>query len=732
MSSTTDASNTAAAASGSGINSSLSVTKLSRFAVLDTHYACVRYLYEEVFRRYQSQINDLQSQTLFLKCLTKYLLCRSGQYAHLYNLYSNLDRNQIRDYYDLNRRRINITQYEWLNYTNIIPAPRILPVTNDGPYMLDNMALHTYTYFWTNEYKFTSNILATPFYCLDGINHLYVEMLKWKSDCEKLNINLNIQEKHIFHDIFYVISIQGTSPQNSNWKMRFLIWVDDIDIQTELYVTTMTDTSNNCTAAAGGPDNDNDVTSSSSNNEDTIGINTTTTKTTTMTTATTAENGNRNVIQSSMALAPISLLKRLYIACDNNLFIAQLSDVNVDLPILRILNMFINRLSRNFIVTFDGKPPKRTKSFVVNITNVSSMTSAATATTSPSNVLYFDGISKFGLQNSKNDQIYEIENLSELNITHINTKNCLIFQQQIYCSRQPSLREMNNYFQEFLYFLSLGIIDVNVYVRMYMLPFQISENLPVAMNNQLNVIYMQKFLKFGISRESIDYSVSFYDKTYVFSAKNLVCTTKSLKYLVRNIIKSPPLLPASVLLMFNLKMNEIKLYRLTQNIIYIQQLHTLCFLNNFTLQQLVLSPLEARAQQSEDDDDGDYIQSDIDRPINNEVNIKNMVISTHTKILQELQKIFYYNNIATLNNRSVCKFENVDLKCIIFNPNLHLELYYFAWNVCCENTIITKGITFRDFFRRFMNSPETKRRLNDNIYTIFLHLFNLYTNNIIL
>ena len=721
---TTDGSTTAAA-SGSGIYNSLPVTKLSRFAVLDTHYACVRYLYHEIFRRYQSQINDLQSQTLFLKCITKYLLCRSGQYAHLYNLYSNLDRDQIRDYYDLNRRRINITQYEWLNYTNIIPAPRILPVTNDGPYILDNMALHTYTYFWTNEYKFTSNILATPFYCLDGINHLYVEMLKWKSDCEKLNINLNIQEKHIFHDIFYVISIQGTSPQNSNWKMRFLIWVDDIDIQTELYVTTMNDTNNN------NDDPDNDMTSS--NNEDTIGINTTTTTATTTTTTktvtSTSENGNKNVIQSSVALAPISLLKRLYIACDNNLFIAQLSDINADLPILRILNMFINRLSRNFIVTFDGKPPKRTKSFVVNITNVSSMTSAGgttTATASPSNILYFDGISKFGLQNSKNDQIYEIENLSELNITNINTKNCLIFQQQIYCSRQPSLREMNNYFQEFLYFLSLGIIDVNVYVRMYMLPFQVSEKFPVAMNKQLSVIYMQKFIKFGISRESIDYSISFYDKTYVFSAKNLVCTIKSLKYLVRNIIKSPPLLPASVLLMFNLKMNEIKLYRLTQNIIYIQQLHTLCFLNNFTIQQLVLSQLEARAQ------DEDDVQSDIDRPINNEVNIKNMIISTHTKILQELQKIFYYNNIATLNNKSVCKFENVDLKCIIFDSNLHLELYYFAWNVCCENTIITKGITFRDFFHRFMNSPETKRRLNDNIYTIFLHLFNLYTNNIIL
>lgn len=342
--------------------------------VLQTHYGVVRYLYLEIFKQHKNETNDLQSQTLFLKCLNKYMLCNSGQYAHLYSLYANISREAIHDYYQKNRMRMNLTAYEWLNYSTLVNAPRILPNIIDGPYIVDSLSLRTYTQFWTPKYLIKSNIIATPFYCLDGIDHLYYEMVKWRSACESFKITLNVSEKHVYHDTFYMVEMSTATIE----PMHFLLWLDDVQIQTELYVI-----------------NDGDATAN-------------------------------QVVDGTTGGHELCLLKRLYLACDNNLFIQQLSAANTSIestephPFVRVLNLLMNNLSEDFVVTFTGKPPKMTKTAILNLTNDSPCTDGQ---------LNFTAISQFGFNPNITDQIYEIENMSELNISAIHTPNVLIFQE---------------------------------------------------------------------------------------------------------------------------------------------------------------------------------------------------------------------------------------------------------------------------------------------------------------
>ena len=205
---------------------------MENLLILDTHYGVVRYLYNEIFKKKKNQINDLQNQIMFLSCLNKYMLCRTGKFAQLYGMYSSLDRTEIVNFYEDRHSKINIHPNEWLNFSKIVPSPRILPKSIDGPYIIDNMSLRRYTHFWINEHKINSNILATPFFCLDGLDHLYYEMINWKGLCEEKNIEMRVNAKHIFHETFYMVELFGENKP----EIRFLIWLDDVDIQSELYV----------------------------------------------------------------------------------------------------------------------------------------------------------------------------------------------------------------------------------------------------------------------------------------------------------------------------------------------------------------------------------------------------------------------------------------------------------------------------------------------------------------
>lgn len=607
-------------------------------AILDTHYGVVRHLYCNIFQRARNQINDLQDQVLFLKCINKYIRCRSGQYAHLYKMYMSLTEEKVREYYEINRLKINHTRFEWLNYTSLVSVPRISPDSIDGPYILDSLALRRYTYFWGDEYRITSNILSTPFFCLEGVDHLYYETIRWQSNCENIKgVKMSVRGKHIFHDIFYIVDFEIGSGTGRR-SIRFLVWLDDVDVQTELYVTN--------------------------NPED-------------------EECGDD--INGRM---PVNLLRRLYIACDNNLFVSQLSQPETTNEMLRLLNIFINGLSANFVVSLDGQPPKNTTTAILNITN--------NATSCNSNdSLVFDSISRFGFNPERTDQIYEIENFSQLNLSHIRTPNFLVFQHEIRVSRQPTVTEMNHKLKDFLYLLSMGMMDNTVYVRMYMQP-QLAHTMPHSAKKQLSIVYMQKYRKFDISRQSVDFNATFFDKMYVFSAHNLIATVKSIKYLLREVIPSHPLIPGSVMLVSN----EDLWLRLTQNIIYLKRLQSLCFLTNFTL--------------------------DSDTPF---PDVKKFRIASDVNVRDELNRIFTdlgENGINGFETQTVVVYRDIELKRVVVNESLNFHIYYFVHRVDS-----TAAMDFRQFFEQFMYSSETKLKLNDRLYMIFMHLLNLY-NHILL
>lgn len=603
--------------------------------ILDTHYSVVRYLYDNIFKKRKNQINDLQNQELYLKCINKYLLCRSGQYAHLYNLYTSFTRKEILDYYETNRLKMNSSTNEWLNFTITIKSPGIIPQTVDGPYTIDNMALRRYAYFWGERYNLTSNILATPFYCLDGIEHLYYEFIKWKTMLENYkSIQMRIDSKHIFHENFYIIHFMEIKKQQPGINIRFLIWLDDIDVQTELYVR-----------------NDDD---------------------------------------------DISLLKRLYIACDDRAFMEDLSNVNKTRSELIFLNMFINNLSSNFVVTFNGKPPRRNNTIVLDVTN--NISDAGQSKT-----LNFMEINRNGFHADRVDQIYTIERMSELHTMSIQTPNFIVFQEQITVSTRPTINEMNTKFQEFLFFLSLGMLDRNIFVRMFMFPETTINTYPNSMKKQLTVIYMQKYRKFSISRETVDYDTTFYDKTYVFSARNLVCTVKSIKYLIRDVIQSSPLLPACAMIVHSMDNEILTWQRITQNIVYFKRTHTICFLNNFTLQKMNNS--------RSDEDFAEF---------------KTIEIVTDNLIFDELNHLFNINNYEI---KTIATFIDIDLKCVTINNSLNFEIFYFSKNL---NNNSYENENFKNFFNRFMYTNEFKQSLNDKILTIFIHLYNLFNNNILL
>lgn len=99
---------------------------------------------------------------------------------------------------------------------------------------------------------------------------------------------------------------------------------------------------------------------------------------------------------------------------------------------------------------------------------------------------------------------------------------------------------MNSRLRDFLDLLAIGVLDKEIYLRVYMLPPDVTNTMPHSMRKQLNVIYMQRYKRFCINRQMVDFNPTFFDKTYVFSAANLVCTVKSLKYILRDVTTSPP------------------------------------------------------------------------------------------------------------------------------------------------------------------------------------------------
>ncbi|WBR61466.1 hypothetical protein [Drosophila suzukii associated hytrosavirus 1] len=612
--------------------------------VLETHYGVVRYLYD-LFRKRNNQINDLQNQVLFLRCLTKYILCRTDQYGQLYNMYSRLNSEQIRKFYEVNRLKLNMVTTDWLNCTSLVNAPRILPQSIDGPYTIDSVSLRRYSYFWTSHV--TSNILATPYFCLDGIDHLYYEMIKWKTDMENIGVEMTIRNKHIFHETFYMVDLNGIVDKTKNVHIRFLIWLDDVDIQSELYVI-----SND------GEDED---------DEHPVNINS------------------------------ICLLKRLYIACDNNLFVMQLNNASKIDPMLKLLNMFVNRLSEHFVVSLDGKPPKITQTVVLDVTNETNQGVGLP--------LYFNDISRFDYMVKNYDSIYEIENIRELHLENVKTPNFLVFQEEVRAAYQPSIEEMNKRIQDLLQLLQIGVLDKSIYVRLFM---RDADNLPESADKQLTILYLLKYKKFCLQREDINYNPTFFDKTYVFAAPNLMCTVKSMKYLIRDVIKSTPLLPACVYIL----KEQVLWNRITQNIIYMPRLQTVFFLKNYTIQSI----------------ESGLIQRD--PPIDD---IKSLHIVTEQLIRDELNFIFSHTGINKFDIQTITTFDDIELKCISVNRNLNFELYYFAKSIKSENiNEINEGNSFKNFFMRFLHANETKQKLNDKIYTIFIHMYNLFNNNVLL
>lgn len=629
------------------------------FAILDTHYGVARYLYFDIFKQKHHEIDDLQNQNLFLKNINKYFMCRNGQYAHLYNMYTNLNKEQIKRYFEGNIMKINITSNTWLNFTNIINIPRTLPNTIDGPYMIDNLTLRRYTYFWHKNFM-KSNILATPFYCLDGLDHLYYEIIHWKTACETVKRNFTIKTRHIFHEIFYVIEFDDSTTNNGN-KIKgpkFLLWLDQPNIETELYIP---------------------------HHEE-----------------------------------HICLLKQLYIASDDEMLTDKINNLQQTSMIqnLSLLNMLINNLSQNFITTFTGKMPKQTKNAPLNLTSKES--------------LKFYEITNYGFDTNKNDQIYQIQNLSELIIMpHIQTTNFLIIQEDFNVASKPTISDMNDRFYEFIFYLSKGIIDVKTFIRMYMRPLEETlDTFANSMRKQLAVVYVQKYHKFifnnnitttasnsggsSNSRSIADYDSLFFEKSYVFSSRNLLCTVKSIKYLLRYILTPSPLLPSCVLLSYasSIDANYVPWKRLTQNIIFFKRTHAICFLNNFTIQNILPSSSSAaeKIYTNNNNDDEDF---------------KRITIIKTNQIKEELK---YFFNLNKYENKILLIYKNIELHCITINKKLNLQIYYFVKNDNDDND----DDTLKNFFIPFMYSNENKKILNKKILVIFYHLFNLYHNNIIL
>lgn len=623
---------------------------MTDLSILDTHYGVVRYLYYEVLLKRKRQINDLQNQILFLKNINKYLLCRTGQFAHLYNLYSDIPRDKIIEYFELNKIKMNQSRYTWIDYTRLILAPEIVPVSIDGPYSMDNISLRTYTYFWSREiYDIRSNILATPFFCLDGIDHLHNEMIKWKSTCEVFdNITMNISVKHIFHDIFYIVDIHNKLLSDiQNVNIRFMVWLDDATLESELYATKCNDNSESC------------------------------------------------------------LLKRLYISCDSPSFIYNLSTMNDNHPQLIILNCLVNNLSRNFVSTFDGRCPKIFSSAILDVTNNNSSSSMDSS-------LDFTNISSTGFNNDVTDQVYTIEKLSELQTAHVTTPNFLLFQETTYSTTAPSIIDMNSKLQLMLNYLSIGVIDNGIFIRMFMMTDKL--NTPEALKKQFNIIYTQKYIRFDISRNrEPDLNPTFFDKIYVFSAKHLACTVKSPKYLVRDVIKSTPLIPPCAMMMFTIDQNDLKWLRVTQNIFYLKNLRTLFFTKNFTL-QLLNGNVNNISMSSE--------HTNIE-----DVDMKMFIITNDKLIRDELVSIFTYNDLNKLEIATVVTYRNVDLKKIVFVKDFNMELFYFAKNSLQEHNTIE---TLQTFIYEFMQSIESRQKIDEKLYTIFLHLHNLFRNNMLL
>lgn len=626
--------------------------------ILHTHYGCVRYLYYEVFRKSSHQVDNLNCQTLYLNAITKYLLCRDGQYAHLYNMYTNLSKTQIIDYFISNRAKMNLYDTTWLDHTYILPSPNVLPNTIDGPYTIENLCLRRYSYFWKTHLNVTSNILATPFYCLDGIDHIYYELIRWKSECENLDVDIHISTEHIYHEIFYIVSLKGSTEQTREIHFSFLLWLDSPNIQSELYCSGM--------------------------------------------------SGDVNCDYESNSNIPLNLLKQLYITCNDIQIFYRSQTQNKS---LRLINMLMKTLSNNFVVTFNGKEPINTKVTVLNLTNSISDSSNI------NNNLRFENIVRRGFSiNSAvvNDYIYEIESFSEINLSYVKTPYILFIQHNIGVITKPSISEMSQNLQIMLYLLSFGIIDKNIFLRVGINSKIIPNYTPNGSKRRLQIIYMQKYNRSQINTtENVDFNSTFFDYTYVFLAPNLFCNVKSISHLIKNCLTSPPLLPSIVQCLNSNDIAPILWKRITQNIVYLNELNTICILSNFTIQNVDSVKLENMY-------DYNYVSNSKEI-----IEKKSMFIQPEMMIREYLDQLFSPISINSCDIVPVLNFADVLLKCIKFNPSLNLEIYFFTTS---EQSTIED---FKSYFMRFMSLYCNKKDLPENLNIIFLHLYNIYLNNII-
>lgn len=608
--------------------------------ILDTHYGAVRYLYA-IFRKRNNQFDDLQNQQLFLKPINKYLSCTSGQYMYFAQLYLQKESEEIEKHFRTNRLATNIRPYEWMSYCDLITAPKVIPQTINGPYMIDNMRLRSFSYFYGTEYQMVSDIIATPFYCLDGIDFLYQETAKLWQLANDYNIALKVKSKHIYHDVFYIIEV--TVPERG--KISWLCWLDDVDVKSELYVQ---------------------------NNEN------------------------------------VQLLKRLYVACNNNSYFLHIINTNETDNGIMILNVLFKNLSENFIVTHDNRPPSTFRTLVLNLDSPV-----------PVHFPFSDNLINFTFNHENENQIYAIENLKGLHIETFSTPYVLMFQQEFIVHERPTQDQMIDEYVRFLELLNSGIIDDECFIRLLKLPNRL-QHFAKPLQKRYNIVYIQHFRHFPINRQNIEWDAPFFERSYVFNSKHINANVKSISYIINTVLKkSNALLPGCCYLTM-LKTPSSAWHRVTQNVIFHKNIKTFSFLKNFTLQENYYESPNSLAAMTSLNTETLFVD---------DVKTYNATIVSELEIVDQLRLIF----TSDLSNESilVATFEDINLRCFTVDSNCRLEVFVF-----CKPTTITSDIdtsiqvAFKGYLHRFIQSTQATE-LNKKLYAILLHMYSLYENNFI-
>lgn len=159
-----------------------------------------------------------------------------------------------------------------------------------------------------------------------------------------------------------------------------------------------------------------------------------------------------------------------------------------------------------------------------------------------------------------------------------------------------------------------------------------------------------------------------------------------------------------------------------------RNLNAIFFLKNFTIQTL------GGGGNSADTMNTNTLNTTfvVDRASDDLENMKTLRILPEAIMREELNRIFGYAEMSRHEIKTTTTFQDVDLRCIELNKNLNFSLYYFATNDLPSSMATGESIPLKKFFNSFMNCGEIRYLLHDKIFTIFMHLVNLYEANVIL